>query len=240
MTSPSPPSPAPPTVDFGRSFRFVVDDPDWVKKVLIGAAFTLASSFIIGAFFVAGYWVRLVKNVAAGQPRPLPEWDDLGGIFGDGLKIVGVYVVHVLAIMIVLGGLGCIGGLVVFGVGGLGRSSEQLSHALGALGGLGFAGLYLLFVLFNLALGLYLPSALVRVAFRGELKDGFDVRANLEFIRANLANYALSLVFYLVASFVAQFGFILCCVGVFPCAFWALLILGYGLGETVRLNPRSV
>jgi len=171
MTSPSPPSPAPPTVDFGRSFRFVVDDPDWVKKVLIGAAFTLASSFIIGAFFVAGYWVRLVKNVAAGQPRPLPEWDDLGGIFGDGLKIVGVYVVHVLAIMIVLGGLGCIGGLVVFGVGGLGRSSEQLSHALGALGGLGFAGLYLLFVLFTFTvlLGTVFPLVVVTIALASAL-----------------------------------------------------------------------
>jgi uncharacterized protein DUF4013 len=240
MASPTSPAPAPPTIDFGRCFRFVIDDPDWIKKVLIGGAFTLASSLIIGAFFVAGYWVRLLRRVAGGEPRPLPEWDDLGGIFNDGLKIVGVYAVYVLAVMLVLGSLGCVGGLVVFGLGGLGRGSEGVSDAIGALGGLGFAGLYMLFVLVNVALSLYLPSALVRVAFRGEFKDGFDWRANVEFIRTNLANYALSLVFYLVASFVAQFGFVLCCVGVFPCAFWALLILGYGLGETVRLNPRSV
>src|SRR5512134_2374703 len=187
MASPTAP-PAPPTVDFGRSFRFVVDDPDWIKKILIGGAFTLASSFIIGIFFVAGYWVRLMKKVAAGEPRPLPEWDDLGGIFGDGLKVVGVYAVHVLGVLIVLGGLGCIGGLLVFGVGGLGQSSERLGEAMGALGGLGFAGLYLLFIVLNLALSLYLPAALVRVVFRGEFKDGFDVRGNFEFIRANLVN----------------------------------------------------
>ena len=71
------PTPAPETVDLVRSFRFVLDDPEWVKKILIGGAFTLASAFIVGIFFVAGYWVRLLKRVAAGEALPLPEWDDL-------------------------------------------------------------------------------------------------------------------------------------------------------------------
>jgi hypothetical protein len=227
-------------VDFGRCFRFVVDDPEWVKKILIGGAFALASALIVGLFFVAGYWVRLLKGVAAGEARPLPEWDDLGGIFRDGLPIVGVYLVSMLGVVLVVAGFGCAGGLVVFGLGGLGRGGHQASDAVGALAGIGIAGLYVVFILLTVALSLYLPAAFVRVALRGEFKDGFDWRANFEFIRANLANYALSLVFYLVASFVAQFGAILCCIGVFPCAFWAYLVLGYGLGETVRLNPRSV
>jgi hypothetical protein len=233
----SPASASPSTIDVGRAFRFVVDDPDWIKKLLIGGAFTLASSLIIGIFFVAGYWVRLLKRVDAGEARPLPEWDDLGGIFKDGLPVVGVYFAHVLALLLVLGGLGCMVGLVVFGLGGLGEGSQD---AAAALGGLGFAGLYFLLLVSQLVLSLYLPAAMVKVAFRGGFKDGFDVRANFAFIKDNLVNYALSLVFYLVASFVAQFGIVLCCVGLFPCAFWAILILGYGLGETVRLNPRSV
>ena len=79
------------TVDFGRCFGFVVKDPDWIKKVLIGGAFVLLSMVIVGLFFVAGYWVRVLRRVAAGDPLPLPEWDDLGGIFSDGLKLVGAY-----------------------------------------------------------------------------------------------------------------------------------------------------
>jgi Protein of unknown function (DUF4013) len=239
MASPSL-APRPETVDFGRCFRFVVDDPDWVKKILIGGAFTLASALIVGLFFVAGYWVRLLRRVAAGEPLPLPEWDDLGGIFRDGLPVMGVYFVHLLGVLVVVAAFGCAGGLVVFGLGGLGGASHEAADALGALGALGFAGFYLVLILLGLALGLYLPAAFVRVALRGELKDGFDWRANVEFIRANLANYALSLVFYLVAHFLSQFGVLLCCVGVFPCAFWAHLILAYGLGETVRLNPLPV
>jgi Protein of unknown function (DUF4013) len=236
----SSPAPGPETVDFGRCFRFVVDDPDWLKKILIGGAFTLASALIVGIFFVAGYWVRLIKRVAAGEPRPLPEWDDLGGIFKDGLPIVGVYFVHLLGVLVLVGGFGCAGGLVVFGLGSLGGGSHEAADAVGALGALGFGGLYIVLLLVGVALGLYLPAAFVRVAIRGEFKDAFDWRANIEFIRANLVNYALSLVFYLVGHFVAQFGVLLCCVGVFPCAFWAHLILGFALGETVRLNPRSV
>jgi hypothetical protein len=234
------PAPRAETVDFGRCFRFVFDDPDWLKKVLIGGAFALASALIVGVFFVAGYWVRLLKRVAAGDSRPLPEWDDLGAIFQEGLPVVGVYFAHVLGVLLVVAGFGCLGGLVAFGLGGLGGGSHEARDAIGALGALGFAGLYAVLIVVGLALGVYLPAAFVRVALSGQFKDGFDWRRNVEFIKANLANYALSLVFYFVAHFAAQFGVLLCCVGVFPCAFWAYLVLGFGLGETVRLNPRSV
>jgi hypothetical protein len=47
-------------------------------------------------------------------------------------------------------------------------------------------------------------------------------------------------VVFLLASFLAQFGVILCCVGVFPASFWAYLALGHALGQTVRANPASL
>jgi hypothetical protein len=240
MATALPPTPAPPSgVDIGRAFRFVFDDPEWVKKVLIGGAFVLASSFIIGIFFIAGYWVRLIRNVAAGSARPLPEWDDLGAIFSDGLTAVGVAFVHVFGVIAIVGGVGCAGGMVLFGLGGAaahGRGEE----ALGALGGMGIMGLYFVFIILMLAMNLYLPSALARVALRGDFATGFDWRANVAFIRDNLANYLLSLVFYFVANFVSQFGVLLCCVGVFPMMFWAYCVLGFGLGETVRLSRHPV
>jgi hypothetical protein len=91
MATALPPPSSPRTgLDFGRCFSFVSEDPDWAKKILIGGLFALASFFLVGAFFVAGYFARLVKRVAAGEPLPLPEWDDLGGIFNDGLRLVGL------------------------------------------------------------------------------------------------------------------------------------------------------
>jgi hypothetical protein len=80
----------------------------------------------------------------------------------------------------------------------------------------------------------YLPAALTRFALTLRLGAGFELGENFSFIRRNLLNYVLALVLYLVGSFVAQFGVLLCCVGVFPASFWALCLLAWGLGETAR------
>jgi hypothetical protein len=229
-----------PMIDFARCFQFVTDDPDWIKKVLIGGAFMLASMFIVGIFFVSGYWARFLKQVAAGQATPLPEWEDLGGIFGDGLKIVGVYFVHLLGVVSVVAALGCAAGLITAGVAGIAPGSDEAGSAAAAVGGLGFAAFYGLFLILGLALGVYMPAVFVRVALRDSFAEGFAWRENAAFIRQNLGNYALSLVLGLLTNFISQFGIVLCCVGIFPLAFWGYLVVGYALGETVRLNPRSV
>jgi hypothetical protein len=92
----------------------------------------------------------------------------------------------------------------------------------------------------SLALVVYLPAALARAALRGTVADGFAWREILAFITANLGNYLLSLVIYLLASFVSQFGIILCCVGLFPAAFWGHMVLAVALGQTVRLSPVQI
>lgn len=228
------------TVDFGRCFRFVTEDPDWVKKLLIGGAFTLLSGVIVGLFFVAGYWVRFLRRVAAGDPRPLPEWDDLGGIFSDGLKLVGAYFSYVLGMVALVASLACVIGMIGFGIGGLSHGSDDARSAGAALAGLAMVGVYGVCALLGLALAVFLPAVFVRVALKDRFEEAFAFREAVRFIQANLGNYALSLVFYLVANFASQFGVLLCCVGVFPAVFWSYLVLGYALGETVRLNPGSV
>ena len=226
------------TLDFGRCFTYLTEDPDWLKKVLIGGAFTLLSVLLVGIPFVFGYCGRTLRNVADGAARPLPEWDDLGGIFGEGLTLAAVYLLHVLAAMVVVGALFAAALLPAIAAGTLGGGHG--SEAIGALSGLAFVGVYGLVMLLSLALAVYLPSALVRTALRGSIGDGFAWRDNVDFIRANLGNYLLSLVVFLVAHFVSQFGIILCCVGVFPAAFAAYLVAAAAFGQTVRLNRASI
>ena len=221
------------SVDFGRSFTFVTEDPESVKKILIGGAFTLASVLLVGVPFVLGYFSRTLRNVVAGAPRPLPDWDDLSGIFNEGLRLTAVYLLYTLGVVAVLAGLGCVVALPFMALSGSGRDA---SEALGVLGGLGIVALYGLVMVASLALGLYLPAALARAAVRGTVADGFAWREILGFIRANLGNYLISLVIYLLASFVAQFGIILCCVGIFPAVFWGYTVLAVALGQTVRLS----
>ena len=228
------------SVDFGRAFTSVTEDPDWIKKVLIGGAFVLLSSVLVGIPFVLGYFGRTLRNVVAGAARPLPEWDDLGGIFSEGLRLAAVYLVYVLGVAVVFGGLGCLFMMPAMLLGGARASEFDPSQAVGAISGLAMVALYGLFMLASLAMAVYLPAAIARAALRGTVADGFDWRAAVAFIKANLGNYLLSLVVYLAASLLAQFGFLLCCVGVFPAAFWSHLVLAQALGQTIRLNPSSL
>jgi len=224
------------TLDFGRALRFVTDDPDWVRKILLGGVFTLLASVIIGAFFVAGYFLALIRRAARNEAYPLPDWDDLGRYFIDGLLAAALYLAHLLAILAVPAALGCLIALFAGGLGSM-SGSGSAEEAVGALLGIGIMGLYALMLLVMLALYVYLPAAVVRFALLGRLSAGFEIRENVEFIRRNLVNYVLALVLYLVASFVAQFAILLCCLPFFPASFWATCILGWALGETARRDP---
>ena len=81
MATPPPGAPHA-SLDFGRSFTFVSEDPDWIKKVLIGGAFVLAClACWSGIPFVLGYFSRTLTQRSRRRRARLPEWDDLGGIF---------------------------------------------------------------------------------------------------------------------------------------------------------------
>ncbi len=224
------------TVDFGRSFAFVTEDPAWIKKILIGGGFTLLSGLLVGIPFVLGYFARTLRNVVEGAARPLPEWDDLGGIFSEGLRLAAVYLVYVIGGAIVASVPGCL----LMAPAMLASGSRHGEAAGAALAGLGMVAFYGLTMLLSLAMLVYLPAALTRAALRGTVADGFDWRAAIGFIRANLGNYLLSLVIFLVASVLSQLGILLCCVGIFPAAFWAYLVLAAGLGQTVRLGRATI
>jgi hypothetical protein len=229
----SPISPPGRPLDFGRAFRFVVDDPDWVKKILIGGLFTLLSAILVGAPFVGGYFVRLVRNVARGDERPLPEWDDLGGLFMDGLRAMAVYLAHLAAAMILpvtLGGL-------LFLMMAVSAGRGDAGDVVGTLAAFGMVGVYAIGGLLMLVLMAYVPAALLRFVLYDRVAAAFEPREVIALVRRNVANYLLALALYLVANFASQLGVVLCCVGVFPLGFWSGCILAWGMGEVARRDP---
>jgi hypothetical protein len=225
------PVPASGSLDFGRGFSFVFQDPDWIKKVLIGGAFSLLGTLLVGIFFVAGYALRVVQRTARDEPQPLPEWDDLGGIFADGLKVVGLNLAYSLVLTLVMG---CPAGLLVAVATRVGPDPGEGPVALMMILAVAMYGL---FFLLSLALAVYLPAALVRMALLGRFGAGFEVAQNLAFIRRNLVNYLLALVLALAASLLSQFGFLLLCIGVFPAAFWSYCVAAWAMAEVARRDP---
>jgi hypothetical protein len=235
MTPPAAPPPPPSgserrTIDFGRPFTFAFDDPDWIRKILIGGLMYILSFLLIGIFFIFGYAARLARNVAAGVARPLPEWDDWSNDLVEGLKlfvIVIIYYAPVVAIALV--GLGGSAALGVF-------ADESGADGAAALaGGMFSIGMCLLYVL-ALAIAVVLPAALTLAVMRRSFGAAFDFRTVFAYIGENGTNYVLAIVVHFIAGFLAQFGFILLCIGLLFTAFWAQLATTYAFGETYRYS----
>jgi hypothetical protein len=234
---PAPPTAAPSpasqrrTIDFGRPFTFVFEDPDWVRKILIGGLMYLLSFLLIGIFFIFGYNARLARNVAAGVARPLPEWDDWGNDLVEGLKLFGIVLIYFAPVMVIfvvgLGGTAMLGAL---------ADDTGAEGAAAVAGGMFSIGMCLLYVL-ALAVMVILPAALTLAVMRRSFSAAFDFGSVFSYMGQNGTNYILAIVVYFVAGFLAQFGFILLCVGLLFTAFWSQLATTHAFGETYRYSP---
>ena len=46
-----------------------------------------------------GYMAALARNVILDKQYPLPEWDDLGELFGEGARMIGVVIIYIIPII---------------------------------------------------------------------------------------------------------------------------------------------
>jgi hypothetical protein len=92
-------------MDFGKSFSFVFDDQDWLKKVLIGGVVNFVP---ILNFAAIGYALEVTRQVINRvDSNTLPEWDDLGGKLVKGLVVTVIALVYFAPLIV----LSCIIGI---------------------------------------------------------------------------------------------------------------------------------
>ena len=85
-------------------FRFPLDDPRWKNKAVIGGLLVLLGSFIYPLFLpVYGYAVRIMRQTIEGRQASLPEWDDWGELWLDGLRYFAVILGYLLPVFIIYG-----------------------------------------------------------------------------------------------------------------------------------------
>jgi hypothetical protein len=219
-------------MDIGKSFTYMMEDPNWIMKILIGGIVGLIPIVNFAAY---GYMLTVVKNVADGQPTPLPEWGDFGAHFMKGLyAFVGILVYFLPAIVLIC----CVSLLGVLAGGAASSTSGSSSDAGGALAGLlSIVSLCLncVLALYALVAGLTLYAPLTRFAMsNNQLSIFWDFRGNLDLIMKNLSNYVIAILIALVAGFIASFGIILCVVGYFFTLFWSMLVSAHVFGQFWR------
>lgn len=225
---PPPPPPSEPSLDFLRPFTFAFDDPRWLPKILMGGLFALASVFLIGIFFIYGYMARLARNVIKGVQYPLPEWDDLGEYFTEGLKLFAVALVYGIPV-ILIAAIAIVPMIII-------NAGANDNEALHTFAGISASCVWCVMFPLSIGLAVWMPAALLMVVVTGDFSAGFDFKRIWQFIRANVGNYILAFVVWLVARFAASFGLILLCVGVFFTAFWAFCVAAYAFGEVYRMS----
>ncbi len=205
-------------MDFGKSFTYMFKDEDWLKKFLLGVVFSVIP---IVNLLTYGYLIKLIENVRDGDQSPLPEWDDLGGYFLDGIKIlIGILAWSLPAILLSFG-------FALFA--GLFSGGGDVADVLVGLGSLVWICGFLLLTILPIIL---LPALGIMYARNREIGDMFRLGEMWDLIKVDFGNYLIIVVLILFAlPLIASVGLVLCFVGVFFTSWYTYLVGGHLTGE---------
>jgi hypothetical protein len=202
-------------MDIGKSFGYIFQDKDWLKKVLIGSLilvvsipFTVVLIGFLGLAIVSGYSLEVLRNVRQGSTHPLPEWRDKWSEWLIlGLKLwLALFVWSLPA-------------LVLSGFNGLGnRLMWTDSDLLGLFGGMMVAVVACLSLLWWIVVALATPAITIRMAETADIGSAFKVDSLYVFTKRHIGEVIIAVLVTFAASIVAVSagtlaGILLCFVG---------------------------
>ena len=215
-------------MDLGKAFSFTFDDPDWIKKVLLGGVISLVP---ILNFAATGYSLEVTRRVLDNDPRPLPEWDDIGGKLVKGLLYTIIAFVYALPILLLV----CLmqGGLAVLS--GAASSSSSSSDAAGGAAAIISICFSCLMLIYGVFMGIVLPAAIGNYAAKDQFGAAFRFGDIISLVQKNINVYLMVLVIEIAAGLVASIvGSIACGIGILFTGFWSLLVIGFATGQAYR------
>ncbi len=164
-------------------------------KVLILGIIMIASILIVPIFLVYGYMFRIIKATLAGLDE-LPEFDEIGEMFVDGLKVFVVAIVYAIPVYIIAAILGLI-------IGGS-TTTTSISMDPTMMWALFFG--YLVYIIIAVIIGLIEVIAIANMAYyNGDLGAAFRFSEILDYIaRIGWGKYIAT---YIVIAIVAFIGF---------------------------------
>ena len=189
-------------MNYIEGITYVTKEPGWFKKILIGAFVTAVPFF--GGAASNGYQMEVLRNLVNRQPNVLPEWQDMGKLFINGLKLLlAIYTLYIPAVF--LSGLSWIFAiyrssyyvfwLVKWFLGfdqNTGTGADTITSVLGILLTYIFVPL---FVSLLLPLSfIFVPAMLRRCAITNSYFSALNFTAHLGFILKHLGNYVLAFI----------------------------------------------
>lgn len=220
-------------MDIGRAFSYISEDVRWMNKLMIGV---LLSFVPFLNFAVYGYSIQIARNVANDEVRPLPEWDDLGKLFMDGLRMVGVYLVYMLpAIALLI----CMITVIAVSI----AASETYTSSSGSGTtpfppqlALMWAVSLFCYMPYSFLLYALLPLFGIQIARTNKFATSFDFREMVRLVRSQPVNYLLILVtllgLYMAMIFIMIPSYI---IAIIPCIGFIIFMLIFGAAQMLML-----
>ncbi len=169
---------------------------DWSKVLILGVIF-IASILVVPILLVYGYLFRVIKATLAGLDE-LPEFDEIGEMFVDGLKIFVVGIVYAIPVAIISWIVGLITGT------GMGTTTAGLGPAMiGA-----FMASNMILIIVAIIIGLVEVVAIVNMAYyNGDLGAAFRFSEILD--RIAQIGWGKYIVTYIVIAILSFIGFLI-------------------------------
>jgi uncharacterized protein DUF4013 len=180
--------------DIASSFTYVFKDHQWIKKMTIGG---LITAIPIVSAISNGYQLEVIRNLLSGAAKPLPEWDNAGRYFKEGLALtLAIYSLYIPGI--ILSVVGWISGLreivhlitLLIGANKQEVVMPDLGSSLTKLIVNGLLSLVLSFVLPIVFLSV--PAMVIRCVHKNSFFAALNIFANTKFILKHLGDYALA------------------------------------------------
>ena len=204
-------------MDIGRSFSFVFEDEEWIKKVLLAAVASIIP--VVGQFMVLGWSLDIARRVINNDPSPLTNpFDDFGGYLMLGLKAMVIGLVYSLPLLIFV-----LPGSII----GANAESENVALALSVCVGC-FSLIY------GILLALAMPAAYGILAATDNLGQALNPGKIIEVFRGAPAAYLITILGIIIAGFIAGLGSIACGVGVLATGAYANAMMGHLYGQAYK------
>ena len=198
-------------MEYGKAFTFLTEDEKWLTKLLIGGVLAFAGGLILPLFLLYGYSFEILQNVAAGNPRPAPDWDRVEDKFKQGLYLFAIRFVYFLPILLVF----CCVGIVLIGLSAAaspsGTGARPTANSLGGVIGVLYFCVVCVGIVYSLIASIVSDAAILLYASSGKLNDAFKFRDAIALARKHVGELFLVLLLTTLATIVGTFASVITC-----------------------------
>jgi len=204
-------------MNFTKAFTYIFDDQRWLEKLVIPVLVTLIP--VIGWMVVAGYLMRVTRNVAERQVEPLPELE-FGADLGRGFKVFVANLCYGLPIMIV--------STLLFLPLALTENSSAttgLAIFLAVIGGF-------VILVYALLLTILMPPVNANLAVKERIGAAFEFKEIFRMLKNNFKAWLIVVGGVLLCSaIIAPIGGIVLAIGAIVTGFYSQLIIAHLTGQ---------